>query len=81
MNGRHTGKADNIRAISILIVVFAHSIILYSSRWKVYQPLNVCPLLDETKAIIDVFLMPIFFSLSGYLFAMSSAKPGWGRFV
>lgn len=81
MNGRHTGKADNIRAILILIVVFAHSIILYSSRWKVYQPLNVCPLLDETKAIIDVFLMPMFFSLSGYLFAMSSAKPGWGRFV
>ena len=67
-------KIDNIRAIAILLVVFGHSIILYSSSWNLYQTKNDVPLLDICKDIINLIQMPLFFSLSGFLFVSTLQK-------
>lgn len=61
-------KVVNIRAIAIIIVVFGHSIILYSPQWGIYQTDNTVYIFELLKNIINIFQMPIFFSLSGYLF-------------
>lgn len=64
----------NLRAIAIILVVLGHSIILYSSNWNLYQTNVTCPPLDNLKKFIDVVQMPLFFSLSGYLFWYSQKK-------
>lgn len=61
-------KIVNIRALSILIVVLGHSIILYSSSWGFYESVNKVVILDKLKDIINLIQMPLFFSLSGFLF-------------
>lgn len=61
-------KIDNIRAMAILLVVFGHSIILYSPEWSTYTTHNEVRLLAVIKDYINVIQMPLFFSLSGYLF-------------
>ena len=67
-------KINNIRAFAIVAVVFGHSIIIYSSSWGIYKTENVCQILDAVKRYIDLFQMPLFFSLSGYLFEISLKK-------
>ena len=61
-------KIINIRAIAIIVVVLGHSIILYSPQWGIYQTNNGVYIFELLKNIINIFQMPIFFSLSGYLF-------------
>ena len=39
----------NIRALAILLVVFGHSIILYSSSWSLYSSIHSVPLLDYLR--------------------------------
>ena len=67
-------KIENIRAIAIIIVVFGHSIILYSPSWGMYNTVNKVYLFEILKQIINVVQMPIFFSLSGYLFYKTISK-------
>ena len=74
-------QIDNLRTVAILVVMLGHSIILYSSRWSLYQPPAEVPVLDEVKKWVDIFIMPLFFSLSGYLFALSGGQNGWGKFL
>lgn len=69
-----SNQITNIRALAILLVVFGHSIILYSSSWSLYSSIHSVPLLDYMKRIIDVIQMPIFFSISGYLFFYTHNK-------
>ena len=57
-----------LRAFAIIIVVLGHSIILYDPSWTWYVPGQECPFFEELKKIINVVQMPLFFSLSGYLF-------------
>lgn len=64
----------NIRSFAILVVVLGHSIILYSSTWNLYPTSVSAPFLDRLKWIIDVIQMPLFFSLSGYLFVFTHQK-------
>lgn len=64
-------KIDNIRAFAIMTVVVGHSIILYSSQWGLYEPDRTSVLLDYMKKLINLYQMPLFFSLSGYLFSMT----------
>ena len=64
-------KIDNIRAFAIMTVVVGHSIILYSSQWGLYKPDRTSVLLDYMKKLINLYQMPLFFSLSGYLFSMT----------
>ena len=67
-------KIDNIRAIAILLVVFGHSIILYSSSWNLYKTTNDVPSLNICKDIINLIQMPLFFALSGFLFVSTLQK-------
>ena len=70
----YSEQITNIRALAILIVVFGHSIILYSSAWNLYSTINKVPVLDYVKDIINLIQMPLFFSISGYLFMYSHNK-------
>ena len=67
-------KVVNIRAIAIIIVVLGHSIILYSPYWGVYQTVNKVYIFELLKNVINIIQMPLFFSLSGYLFYKTMKK-------
>lgn len=67
-------KVVNIRAIAIIIVVLGHSIILYSLYWDVYQTVNKVYAFEVLKNIINIIQMPLFFSLSDYLFYKTMGK-------
>lgn len=67
-------KIVNIRALAIILVVLGHSIILYSSKWDLYETINQVPILDNMKRIIDIIQTSLFFSISGYLFYYSLNK-------
>ena len=63
-----------LRAFAIIIVVLGHSIILYDPSWTWYVPGQECPFFAGLKKIINVVQMPLFFSLSGYLFYYTIQK-------
>lgn len=67
-------QLSNIRSLAIILVTFGHSIILYSSSWDLYQTAMSVPALDAIKRGIDLIQMPLFFSLSGYLFVYTHQK-------
>lgn len=67
-------KIANIRALAIIIVVLGHSIILYSTGWGFYQSDYSIPFLDKLKSFINIVQMPLFFSISGFLFYYSINK-------
>ena len=69
-------KIENLRAIAILMVVFGHSIILYDSGWGGYTTNNSVLGLEILKHWINLIQMPLFFSLSGYLFFYSYSHTG-----
>lgn len=68
-------RIDNLRALAILSVVLGHSIILYSPEWQIFQTTQSCVLFSQIKRIINLYQMPLFFSLSGYLFAGQKNQP------
>lgn len=74
-------KINNIRAFAIITVVFGHSIILYSSQWGLYEPNSPCLILDYIKRFINLYQMPLFFSISGYLFAFRCRQRKTGQFI
>lgn len=75
-------RLHNIRAFAILTVVLGHSIILYSSVWNLYITPYASPFLDTLKSLINLYQMPLFFSLSGSLFAKSlRKKPSPSAFI
>lgn len=75
-------QIGNIRALAIFLVVLGHSIILYSSSWSLYLTKVSVPVLDWLKRMIDIPQMPLFFSISGYLFAFSHKKKrGYGHLL
>lgn len=55
MNKKVEYRINNIRAVAILVVVFGHSIILYSSTWNLYETLQTSIILDNIKEIINIF--------------------------
>ena len=63
-----------LRAFAIIIVVLGHSIILYDPSWTWYVQGQECPYFAGLKQIINVVQMPLFFSLSGYLFYYTIQK-------
>ena len=74
-------KIDNLRACAIIVVVLGHSIILYSRNWGIYQSNQVCEFFDYVKEIINLIQMPLFFSISGYLFAKSIKAESFPTFM
>lgn len=75
------GQIDTLRAYAILTVVLGHSIILYSDSWFVYTSTQSSPICNFLKAFINLYQMPLFFSISGYLFAKSKKKPIFASFL
>ena len=67
-------KIVNIRALAIIIVVLGHSIILYSKSWGFFESIYDVPILNYLKSFINIIQMPLFFSLSGFLFYYSINK-------
>ena len=63
-----------LRFIAILIVVFGHSIIIYDPEWEFYSTNIHSNILVTIKHIINLIQMPLFFSISGYLFFYSLSK-------
>ena len=55
----YSEQITNIRVLAILIVVFGHSIILYSSAWNLYSTINKVQVLDYIKDIINLIQMPL----------------------
>lgn len=71
---KRLSQIGNIRALAIFLVVLGHSIILYSAGWGLYETTVSVPWLDLLKRMIDMVQMPLFFSLSGYLFVLTHRK-------
>ena len=67
-------QVGNIRTLAILLVVLGHSIILYSTGWNLYETTQQSLFLAWLKRAIDIPQMPLFFSLSGYLFVFTHRK-------
>lgn len=67
-------KITNLRALAIILVVLGHSIIIYKSGWNYYTTSQDCQLLNYICLFIYLFHMPLFFSISGYLFIDSCTK-------
>ena len=63
------------------MVVLGHSIIIYSSQWSIYTTTNESSILSLLKQVINIFQMPLFFSLSGFLFYYSERKYGWLQII
>lgn len=71
-------RIDWLRAFAIITVVIGHSIILYSADWQIYQTTQSSSLLkyiNYAKTVINIYQMPLFFSISGYLFALQKEQP------
>lgn len=67
-------KLDNIRTLAIILVVLGHSIIIYSTDWGLYVSMRKVVVFDYMKKLINIIQMPVFFSLSGFLFRNQVAK-------
>jgi surface polysaccharide O-acyltransferase-like enzyme len=69
-------KIVNLRAFAITLVVLGHSIILYDPNWASAFGYIVpkCGLLYLLKMWINALQMPLFFSISGYLYYYSIQK-------
>lgn len=71
-------KIANLRVFAILSVVFAHSVILYTAGWGVFESTRSSEwsahLFAELKKFVAQYHMPLFMSISGYLFYFSSNK-------
>ena len=65
----HNYRISNLRAIAILTVMLGHSMIIYSNNWNLLATDVASPLFCFIKeSIIDLYQMPLFFVISGYLF-------------
>ena len=64
----------NLKALAIILVVFGHSIIIYSGGWNLYATTRNAPILDYMKSAINFIQMPLFISISGFLFFYSHTR-------
>jgi fucose 4-O-acetylase-like acetyltransferase len=73
----------NLRVLAILLVVIGHSIILYSTEWDLYSPPAEYPPFNVAKIVINAVQMPLFFSVSGFLFphTLSHKNLTFSKFV
>lgn len=67
-------QIGNIRALTILLVVSVHSMILYSADWGLFETTRQAPFLTWFEKLMVIPPMPLFFSLSGYLFVLCAGK-------
>lgn len=66
-------KIQNMRAFAILLVVIGHSIIMYTG-WGLMDTSRVIPNIRYLRKFINILEMPLFMSISGYVFYYSMSK-------
>lgn len=66
-------KIKNMRAFAILLVVLGHSIILYTG-WGFIDTSRVIPNIGILKKFINILEMPLFMSISGFVFYFTMSK-------
>ncbi len=71
-----TAIITNLRSFAILLVVLGHSIILYDPSWPIYEPAESYAPFVTLKHIINLIQMPLFYSISGYLYYWSVNRHG-----
>lgn len=72
-------KIGNIRVFAIFLVVLGHSIIMYTG-WNVVETTRTIPYIKILKRFINVIEMPLFMSVSGFVFFYSK-KNHFFRFI
>ena len=63
-----------MRVIATLLVVLGHSMIIYDPSWNIFLTDNSSEFFYYLKQFINILQMPIFMSISGYLFYFSIKK-------
>lgn len=58
-----------LRCFAILVVVLGHSMIIYSDNWSIFQARNQSVFFSIVKKYIDIFQMPLFIFVSGYVYS------------
>lgn len=84
MDKKHVNEnkqINNLRAIAIIMVVFGHSIIIYQNEWTLYLTNWRVPILNIMKHWLDLIQMPLFFSLSGFLFCYTYEKTNFIKLI
>lgn len=66
-------RIGNIRALAIILVVVGHSIILYTG-WTYMETSRTIPYIQILRKVINILEMPLFMSVSGYVFYYSMKK-------
>lgn len=74
MNKKTNYNIVFLRFLAIIIVVFGHSIIIYDSSWGLYTSNFSSDFLAFVKQIINIVQMPLWFSISGFLFYSKKKK-------
>jgi hypothetical protein len=70
-----------LRCFAILSVVLGHAMIIYSDSWHIFEPKIQSSFFNCLKKYIDVFQMPLFIALSGYVFYfVRNEKKRYGKF-
>jgi len=64
----------NLRALAIILVVAGHSMIIYDPSWTTFITINKSVFFYHLKEFINTIQMPLFFSISGFLFYKSITK-------
>ncbi|WP_298844374.1 acyltransferase [Clostridium sp.] len=65
------GYLNNIsllRVFAILMVVLGHSMVVYQYNWGIYTPLIKSSFFNSLKTYMDIFQMPLFIFISGYMY-------------
>lgn len=73
-------KIENIRALAIFLVVLGHSIIMYTKKLNFIETQYTICYVEYIRNIINVLEMPLFMSVSGFVFWYSMKKRAdfWG---
>ncbi|MDR1652590.1 MAG: acyltransferase [Prevotellaceae bacterium] len=58
-----------LRVFAILVVVAGHAMIIYDAEWSTFTPARQSAFFGYLKMYINVFQMPLFIFVSGYVFA------------
>lgn len=75
-NTKKLNEVVLIRVFTILIVVLGHSMIVYSSNWSTFEMQLGSTFFDNLKVYIDIFQMPLFIFISGYIYHFNRIEMG-----
>jgi glucan biosynthesis protein C len=78
----HLPFFDTVRNLAMMAVVLHHAVAAYSNTaiyWAAHDTTSL--MIDGVRQILDVFMMPIFFFIAGYVALLSIRRKGSVRFL